>query len=224
MLGVNLSGGEYWRGGNIYGTSYIFPSNAEIDYYASKGMDVIRVPFQWERMQKVLNGAAQRRGSRPPEGVVATPTPRASRSSSTRTITACARSTARTTRWASTARRRPRSLADFWGRMAATFKGSNVFYDIMNEPHYQSAHEWAAGRQRRHQGDPRRRRHREDPGAGHQLDRRPQRGSRPQRHRDRRRPSIPKNNFAFEVHQYLDQRFLGHEPDRGVGEPSGSSA
>ena len=32
MLGVNLSGGEYWSGGNIYGTSYIFPSKTEIDY------------------------------------------------------------------------------------------------------------------------------------------------------------------------------------------------
>ena len=43
MLGVNLSGGEYKESGLAYGRDYIFPSNAEIDYYAGKGIDVIRV-------------------------------------------------------------------------------------------------------------------------------------------------------------------------------------
>ena len=57
MIGVNISGGEYKESGLAYGRDYIFPSNAEIDYYAGKGMDVIRVPFQWERMQKTENGA-----------------------------------------------------------------------------------------------------------------------------------------------------------------------
>src|SRR3954467_7832434 len=57
MIGVNISGGEYKATGTVYGSDYIFPSNTEIDYYAAKGMDVIRVPFQWERMQPSLNGA-----------------------------------------------------------------------------------------------------------------------------------------------------------------------
>src|SRR3712207_1527478 len=57
MLGVNLSGAEYGPVINArYGYDYIYPSNQEIDYYAFKQMKVIRVPFQWERMQPTLNG------------------------------------------------------------------------------------------------------------------------------------------------------------------------
>lgn len=56
--GVNISGAE-WGESNIPGTfmvHYIFPTNAEIDYFSSKGMRVIRVPILWERLQPAANG------------------------------------------------------------------------------------------------------------------------------------------------------------------------
>jgi len=55
--GVNISGAEF--GSVIPGTAgidYVLFSLSELDYYISKGMTVIRVPFRWERIQPVLGG------------------------------------------------------------------------------------------------------------------------------------------------------------------------
>src|SRR5438045_9098049 len=58
LLGVNLSGAEF--GSNVpgsFGTDYTYPTHAEIDYYAGKGLSVIRLPFLWERLQHSEFGA-----------------------------------------------------------------------------------------------------------------------------------------------------------------------
>src|SRR5690349_22436644 len=58
LLGVNLTGAEF--GSNVpgtFGTDYTYPTHAEIDYYASKGLSVIRLPFLWERLQHSEFGA-----------------------------------------------------------------------------------------------------------------------------------------------------------------------
>lgn len=50
--GVNLSGAEF--GYNVpgtYGIDYIYPTHAEVDYFVGKGMNIIRLPFLWERLQ-----------------------------------------------------------------------------------------------------------------------------------------------------------------------------
>lgn len=65
QFGVNLSGGEF--GSTLpgtYGVDYIYPgidaegfTNAwEMDYFHSKGLNVLRVPLQWERLQRDLYG------------------------------------------------------------------------------------------------------------------------------------------------------------------------
>jgi endoglucanase len=56
LFGVNLSGAEYDPGGTQEGTNYTYPTDAEIDYYASKGMTVIRLPFLLERVEPVPGG------------------------------------------------------------------------------------------------------------------------------------------------------------------------
>jgi aryl-phospho-beta-D-glucosidase BglC (GH1 family) len=51
MMGVNLSGAEFngWA---------LWQDNPQVwDYYHAKGLDLIRVPFLWERLQPVLYGA-----------------------------------------------------------------------------------------------------------------------------------------------------------------------
>jgi endoglucanase len=57
-VGVNLSGLEF--GGATYpgvlNTDYVEPTHSEIDYYASQGMNIIRLPIDWERLQPVMNG------------------------------------------------------------------------------------------------------------------------------------------------------------------------
>ena len=58
LTGVNIAGAEF-AGQKIPGVAdrdYFYPKPATIDYFSSKGMNVIRVPFRWERMQPRLNG------------------------------------------------------------------------------------------------------------------------------------------------------------------------
>ncbi len=57
MFGVNLAGGEFGDARNLnYGYNYIYPNESEFDYYHAKGLDLIRVPFKWERVQPTPGG------------------------------------------------------------------------------------------------------------------------------------------------------------------------
>ena len=58
--GVDLSGAEFGNiptPGNtgVYGTDYTYPTDAEVDYFISKGMNTFRLPFRWERLQPTLD-------------------------------------------------------------------------------------------------------------------------------------------------------------------------
>ncbi|WP_187260678.1 cellulase family glycosylhydrolase [Pontibacter beigongshangensis] len=56
-FGVNLAGAEF--GSNIpgvFGTDYTYPNAAELTYFKSKGLGLVRMPFKWERIQPELNG------------------------------------------------------------------------------------------------------------------------------------------------------------------------
>jgi autotransporter-associated beta strand protein len=56
MFGVNLSGGDF-NSGNLpgtYGVNYIYPNDGELAYYEAKGLNLIRLPFRWERVQHTL--------------------------------------------------------------------------------------------------------------------------------------------------------------------------
>ncbi|RYZ95519.1 MAG: hypothetical protein EOP47_25685, partial [Sphingobacteriaceae bacterium] len=54
-FGVNLSGGEFSF--NAPASSWRYPRTQELDYLATKGFKLIRLPFLWERVQPTLNGA-----------------------------------------------------------------------------------------------------------------------------------------------------------------------
>lgn len=57
LRGVNLAGAEFnskKRPGVMY-QDYTYPSASEIDYYADKGVNAIRLPVRWERVQRELN-------------------------------------------------------------------------------------------------------------------------------------------------------------------------
>ncbi|HEY2826110.1 MAG TPA: hypothetical protein VGJ04_00800, partial [Pirellulales bacterium] len=55
--GVNLSGAEFGQGSlpGTYNSAYTYPTNAEVDYYTNKGMNTLRMPFRWERLQRTPN-------------------------------------------------------------------------------------------------------------------------------------------------------------------------
>ncbi len=59
-FGVNLAGAEFYHkkmdGDGRCGIDYYYPTVEELDYWASKNMNLIRVPFKWERIQPEVGG------------------------------------------------------------------------------------------------------------------------------------------------------------------------
>ena len=56
-FGVNLAGAEF--GTNFPGTynvDYTYPTTVQLDYYQANGLNLIRLPIKWERIQAGLNG------------------------------------------------------------------------------------------------------------------------------------------------------------------------
>lgn len=55
MLGINLSGAEFGKG-DRYGYDYIYPSLKDLSFYAQKGIQLVRLPVKWDRLQNDLGG------------------------------------------------------------------------------------------------------------------------------------------------------------------------
>lgn len=52
--GVNLAGAEFGIVGQTYGVNWRWPGAQEFNFIASRGFDLVRLPFMWERQQPVL--------------------------------------------------------------------------------------------------------------------------------------------------------------------------
>jgi endoglucanase len=133
LLGVDLIGAEFGAPGhNVYNKDYIYPTAAELDYFKAQGLDLIRLPFSWERMQPTLGGAldptelgrlqaflseAQARGMQ-----VVVDMHNFGRYNGQTIGSAAVPITA---------------FQDFWTKLAGALQGyTNIYgYDIMNEPH-----------------------------------------------------------------------------------------
>ncbi len=59
LTGVNLAGADFGENHlpGTYNIDYTYPAAAEVDYYVGKDVNTIRLPFRWERLQR-LAGAA----------------------------------------------------------------------------------------------------------------------------------------------------------------------
>jgi endoglucanase len=59
LTGVNLAGADFGESSlpGIYNQHYTYPTPQEVDYYVGKGVNTFRIPFRWERLQRTLNGA-----------------------------------------------------------------------------------------------------------------------------------------------------------------------
>ncbi len=143
MLGVNISGAEYSAPGGTLGYDYTYPFHSEIDYYASHGLNVIRMPISLERLQPtpyrpldsqqtaqmddVISYAAQR-------GVTVDIDPHNYGYAYGNMIGGTTDST--------------NQFADFWSKMASHFDSHpNVMFGLMNEPHDQTPQQWAGAAQ-----------------------------------------------------------------------------
>lgn len=56
MPGVNLSGGEFGSSGSRIWYGYTYPNAKEIAHFAAKGFKIVRMPFRWERLQPTIYG------------------------------------------------------------------------------------------------------------------------------------------------------------------------
>jgi len=134
--GVNLAGGEF-------SGSAMFPNTSSVDYFFSKGMNIIRLPFLWERVQPSLNGTLD-----PTEmgiitnlvnyitithgGFVILDPHNYARYNNEVIGQAGSGVTAA-------------NFADFWTRMSSVFKNnSHAIFGLMNEPNTMSTELWVS--------------------------------------------------------------------------------
>lgn len=132
MIGINLSGAEFGSG-TRYGYDYHYPDFAEIKHYADRGVDLIRLPFTWERMQPTLGGELS-----PEELGRLQQFLTDARALGVKVVIDLhnyGRYNGQTI--GSSAGPTSDQFADFWAKLASAVKDAPALagYDIMNEPH-----------------------------------------------------------------------------------------
>jgi endoglucanase len=213
MTGVNIAGAEF--GKNVpgkHGTDYFYPSHATMDHFIGKGLRTLRIPFRWERVQHALYGELDANELKLLDGVVNYATGKGAT-----VILDVHNYAAFMRRPIGTPEVPPDALADLWNRLAAHYKNNQkVIFGLMNEPKglatetwldaankaiaairqagarnlilvpgngWTGAHSWAS----RSYGTP--------------------------NAEAMARVSDPANNFAYEMHQYLDSNYSGTKPN-----------
>jgi endoglucanase len=147
VRGANVSGGEFGRVPGTYATDYIYPGREQIDFYASRGFSVLRVPFRWQRVQHTLYGGLDVVGDGSGDferlrklvgtitgrGMVAVLDPHdyGGRNVGSQGVLI------------GSAALPVAAFDDLWRRLAQTFKGNErVWFNLMNEPAGISASRW----------------------------------------------------------------------------------
>ncbi|QHG85641.1 glycoside hydrolase family 5 protein [Xanthomonas sp. NCPPB 1638] len=140
-VGVNLSGAEFnsrKKPGTLF-KDYTYPADSDFRYFASKGMNTIRLPFLWERVQPTLNGALDQAQL----GLIKKSLAAAKANQQVLILDLHNYASYNGKRIGSdevpTA-----TVADLWRRLALEFKGDKtVIFGLMNEPNGISAPDWA---------------------------------------------------------------------------------
>lgn len=137
VRGVNLSGMEF--GSNIpgsVGADYLVGQEQQISYWTAKGAKIFRLPFLWERVQPTMGGALTGAGMAGIDAVV-----------NAAVNAGCfiildmhqyMRYTIRGTQYVigETPQATAAHYADVWGKLAARYRSQpKVIFGLMNEPH-----------------------------------------------------------------------------------------
>jgi endoglucanase len=222
--GVNLSSAEFndERNPGVYGRDYIYPPADNLDYYASKGFTVVRLPYRWERLQHALFGKLDSLELGRINDFVA-----AARARNMRVILSPHnfgryRVDGKTT-LIGTAKVPIEAFADFSYKVAAAFAGDDAIYalSLMNEPH-DSGGMWKQTAQAGLDAIRRADRERLVLAPGDQWSE----ASKWQRYNDDFLLDDPASRLIYEAHQYFDAdhtgtykvgyTLSGATPDRGV--------
>lgn len=130
--GVNIAGGEFTANAlpGRYTHDYIYPEPSTIAYFATKGMNIIRVPMRWERLQRQLGADLENEEMQRVDAVV-----RYGVSNGMRVILDV-HNYAESFGSVIGMQNLPTSaLGDLWRRIGARFKGNgSVVFGLMNEP------------------------------------------------------------------------------------------
>ena len=149
LRGANISGGDFGKIPGTYGTDYTYPTEAEVAYYARAGFNALRVPFLWERVQHDVNGALDQTndgsgdfdrvrelvGWITQRGMVAI----------LDVHNYARRKVDGETRMVGSKELPAAALSDLWLRLSEAFKDNErVWFGLMNEPYDISADAWKA--------------------------------------------------------------------------------
>jgi endoglucanase len=138
--GVSLAGAEFGESElpGIYNKHYVYPDPSSATYFAGKGMNLVRLPFSWERLQRSLNGEFDATELARLKSFV-TPVTAAGT-----TVLLDPHNYARYHGKLIGSSEVPvAAFADFWTRLAGEFKGNpKVMFGLMNEPHSMATEAW----------------------------------------------------------------------------------
>ena len=142
LKGVNLAGAEF-NGSKLPGVlykDYIYPNDAEFDYFASIGANVIRLPFRWERIQPSLSGELDPAELRNLEKTVAM-----AKSRGMCLILDVHNYGTYRGNAIGTPEVPVQAFINLWTRLAARFSDASVVaFGLMNEPYKLSIEQWAS--------------------------------------------------------------------------------
>lgn len=140
LTGVNIAGGDFGAQSlpGRYGTDYIYPDNETIDYFAAKGMNIIRVPALWERLQRRLDGDLDAVEMKRLDDVIDY-----AASKGMRVILDVHNYAAYRGAMIGSPSVPAKVLGDLWGRIAERYKDSeSVVFGLMNEPNNLPTETW----------------------------------------------------------------------------------
>jgi endoglucanase len=221
--GINLSGAEFGKPGGVASKDYTYPSADTVAYFAGKGFDSVRLPFLWERLQPVLMQPFDKdEVNRLKEAVALI------RSHDMRVILDPHNYARYRDKLIGSADVPNAAFGDFWARLASLYANDkDVVFGLMNEPNRIPIEQWltaantAAAAIRSQAGA--------DnlilvPGTAwtgahswmEPIDGEPN-GIAMARFQD------PGKNFAFEVHQYLDDDFSGTKGNCSRGDDAAAA-
>ncbi len=208
LRGVNLAGAEFGGYKGEYRKEYIYPSDATLNWAASRNMTAIRLPFRWERLQPALFGGLDKAELKRIQDTV-----RRANIKGLTVILDVHNYTEYRGEKLSTGRVSSEALADLWRRIARRFKDNGkAVFGLMNEPSGIASNVWFEAAQASIAAI-------RDEGAGnlvlvpgniwtgasHWFEAQAG-GSNAELFT---KLSDPANNFAFEFHQYMDSNFSG---------------
>ena len=152
--GVNLFGAEFGESvlPGTHGQHYIYPNQTEVDYFRSNGMNTIRLPFRWERLQRSANAALNATELNRMNTFVSAatakgmfvildphnfaryfPQPQGDENFQTASVGRIGNTLPYS------------AFADFWSRIANVYKtNDHVIFNLMNEPNSMPTEDWVA--------------------------------------------------------------------------------